>query len=191
MSIVTGAIVLVCMLLAVTVTLAAAWIRILREYERAVVFRLVRLVGDKGPGADPAHPRYRSDGAGAPAHGTLDVPPQNLITRANVPAKVNAVCWFRVRLSHKSATAARRCRILQPRRDVAGGADVDLAPRRWRPRRVRDHVRVLSNAADLCDSLASLPPRARSSPWSATSGTSQIAQTTLRSILGRASPRRR
>jgi hypothetical protein len=59
----------------------------------------------------------------------------------------------RLRLSHKSATAASRCRILQRRRDIAGGADVDLAPRRWGPRRVRDRVGVLSNGADLCDSL--------------------------------------
>jgi hypothetical protein len=37
-------------------------------------------------------------------------------------------------------------------RHVAGGADVDLAPRRWGSRRVRDRVGVLSNGADLCDS---------------------------------------
>jgi hypothetical protein len=37
----------------------------------------------------------------------------------------------RARMSHKSGTAARRCRTIQPRRDVVGGADVDLPPRRW------------------------------------------------------------
>jgi hypothetical protein len=60
---------------------------------------------------------------------------------------------FAWRLSHKSGTAPRRCRIFQPRRDVACVADVDMAPRRWGPGRVRDRVGVLSNAADLCDSL--------------------------------------
>jgi hypothetical protein len=50
---------------------------------------------------------------------------------------------FRLRLSHTSGTAACRCRILQPRRDIAGGADVDPAPRRWCPRRVPSRVGVL------------------------------------------------
>src|SRR5918996_1881459 len=87
MSIVTVAIVLVCMVLAVTITLAAASIRILREYERAVVFRLGRLLGEKGPGLIlliPAIDRMvRVDLRTV----TLDIPPQNLITRDNVPAK--------------------------------------------------------------------------------------------------------
>jgi regulator of protease activity HflC (stomatin/prohibitin superfamily) len=83
--------------LVVTVAiLAAASIRILREYERAVVFRLGRLLSVKGPGLIlliPAIDRMvRVDLRTV----TLDIPPQNLITRDNVPAKVNAVCYFRV-----------------------------------------------------------------------------------------------
>src|SRR4051812_48664127 len=82
--------------LAVVVVLAAASIRILREYERAVVFRLGRLIGIKGPGLIlliPAVDRMvRIDLRTV----TLDTPPQSVITRDNVPAKVNAVCYFRV-----------------------------------------------------------------------------------------------
>ena len=44
-----------------------------------------------------------------------------------------ALSRFLSRLSHKSETAARRCRIFQPRRDVAGGADINVARRRWGP----------------------------------------------------------
>src|ERR687893_212577 len=80
----------------VALALAAASIRILREYERAVVFRLGRLVGQKGPGLIfliPAVDRMvRVDLRTV----TLNIPPQDLITRDNVSAKVNAVTYFRV-----------------------------------------------------------------------------------------------
>jgi regulator of protease activity HflC (stomatin/prohibitin superfamily) len=92
----TAAIVFVCTLVAALVILAAASIRVLREYERAVVFRLGRLLGEKGPGLILLIPgvdrMVRIDLRTV----TLDIPPQNLITRDNVPAKVNAVCYFRV-----------------------------------------------------------------------------------------------
>jgi regulator of protease activity HflC (stomatin/prohibitin superfamily) len=80
----------------VALAFAAASVRILREYERAVVFRLGRLVGAKGPGLIlliPAVDRMvRVDLRTV----VLDIPPQDLITRDNVPAKVNAVAYFRV-----------------------------------------------------------------------------------------------
>ena len=92
----TVALVFLVMVLAVAVALAAASVRILREYERAVVFRLGRLVGPKGPGLVlliPAVDRMvRVDLRTV----VLDIPPQDLITRDNVPAKVNAVAYFRV-----------------------------------------------------------------------------------------------
>jgi regulator of protease activity HflC (stomatin/prohibitin superfamily) len=76
--------------------LAGSSIRILREYERAVVFRLGRLLGEKGPGLIlliPAIDRMvRVDLRTIVA----DIPSQDLITRDNVPAKVNAVTYFRV-----------------------------------------------------------------------------------------------
>jgi regulator of protease activity HflC (stomatin/prohibitin superfamily) len=76
--------------------LAAAAIRILREYERGVVFRLGRLIGQKGPGLILLIPvidrMLRVDLRTI----TLNIPPQGVITRGNVPARVNAVCYFRV-----------------------------------------------------------------------------------------------
>jgi regulator of protease activity HflC (stomatin/prohibitin superfamily) len=96
MSAVTAVLVLILTLTTALVVAAAASVRILREYERAVVFRLGRLLGEKGPGLVlliPAVDRMvRVDLRTI----TLDIPPQNVITRDNVPAKVNAVCYFRV-----------------------------------------------------------------------------------------------
>jgi len=92
----TVLIVFLAVVVAVVAALAAASVRILREYERAVVFRLGRLVGNKGPGLIlliPAIDRMvRVDLRTV----VLDIPPQDLITRDNVPAKVNAVAYFRV-----------------------------------------------------------------------------------------------
>jgi len=79
----------------VVIVLASA-IRILREYERAVVFRLGRLVAQKGPGLILLIPvidrMVRVDLRTV----TLNIPPQEVITRDNVPTRVNAVCYFRV-----------------------------------------------------------------------------------------------
>ena len=47
-------------------------IRILREYERGVIFRLGRLIAQKGPGADPPDPVHRPDGQGRPADGDAE-----------------------------------------------------------------------------------------------------------------------
>lgn len=77
--------------------LFTSWINVLREYERAVVFRLGRLVREpKGPGLvivfAPVEKMIR-----VPLRTvTLDVPPQDVITRDNVSVKVNAVVYFRV-----------------------------------------------------------------------------------------------
>ena len=96
MSVLAAVVVLVCVVAIVTVTLTAASVRILREYERAVVFRLGRLLGEKGPGLVLLIPGVDRMVRVSLRTVTLDIPPQNLITRDNVPAKVNAVCYFRV-----------------------------------------------------------------------------------------------
>lgn len=72
-------------------------VRILNEYERAVIFRLGRVLGkEKGPGVIFAFwPIDRVVVVGLRLV-TLDVPPQDIITRDNVSAKVNAVVYFRV-----------------------------------------------------------------------------------------------
>jgi regulator of protease activity HflC (stomatin/prohibitin superfamily) len=92
----TVLLVFLAVLVSVGLALAAASIRILREYERAVVFRLGRLIGQKGPGLIfliPAVDRMvRVDLRTV----VLNIPPQDIITRDNVTAKVNAVAYFRV-----------------------------------------------------------------------------------------------
>jgi regulator of protease activity HflC (stomatin/prohibitin superfamily) len=71
-------------------------VRVLREYERGVIFRLGRLVAQKGPGLIILIPvidrMVRVDLRTV----TLNIPPQEVITRDNVPARVNAVAYFRV-----------------------------------------------------------------------------------------------
>jgi len=71
-------------------------LKILREYERAVVFRLGRLTGARGPGIVYVIPlieqMFRVDLRTI----TLDIPSQDVITRDNVSIKVNAVLYFRV-----------------------------------------------------------------------------------------------
>ncbi len=111
--------------------LAGSSIRILREYERAVVFRLGRLLGEKGPGLIlliPAIDRMvRVDLRTIVA----DVPSQDLITRDNVPAKVNAVTYFRVIDASSSVVAVEKylmatSQIAQTTlRSVLGKADLD------------------------------------------------------------------
>jgi regulator of protease activity HflC (stomatin/prohibitin superfamily) len=78
------------------VILLAAAIRVLREYERGVIFRLGRLIAQKGPGLIFLIPvidrMVRVDLRTV----TLNIPPQEVITRDNVTARVTAVCYFRV-----------------------------------------------------------------------------------------------
>jgi regulator of protease activity HflC (stomatin/prohibitin superfamily) len=71
-------------------------IRVVREYERLVVFRLGRLVGERGPGLVFLIPIVdRAIKVGLRTV-TMDVPPQDIITKDNVSVKVNAVIYFRV-----------------------------------------------------------------------------------------------
>ena len=114
-------------LLLIGLVLAAASVRILREYERAVVFRLGRMLDQKGPGG-PLIPFVDRMVRVSLRTVTQQIPPQEVITRDNVPARVTAVTYFHV---------------VDPNRSVVEVQDVLTA-------------------------------------------TSQIAQTTLRSVLGKA-----
>ncbi|MEA2159411.1 MAG: hypothetical protein QOD66_1791, partial [Solirubrobacteraceae bacterium] len=108
--------------------LASASVRVLREYERGVVFRLGRLVDQRGPGVVLLLPFAERLERVSLRTVTLQVPPQEIITRDNVPARVTAVAYFRV---------------IDPNKSIVEIQDV-------------------------------------------LSATSQIAQTTLRSVLGKA-----
>ncbi|MCD6512622.1 MAG: slipin family protein [Thermoplasmata archaeon] len=78
------------------ILLIAASIRIVREYERGVIFRLGRLVGAKGPGLFLIIPLFDKMVKIDLREHVLDVPAQEAITADNVPVKVNAVVYFRV-----------------------------------------------------------------------------------------------
>ena len=79
----------------VVIILANA-IRILREYERGIIFRLGRLVGAKGPGIIFLIPIVDRMVKVSLRTVVMDIPPQDVITRDNVSIKVNAVVYFRV-----------------------------------------------------------------------------------------------
>ncbi len=71
-------------------------VRVLREYERGVIFRLGRLIAQKGPGLILLIPLIDRMVKVDLRTVTLNVPPQEVITRDNVPCRVNAVAYFRV-----------------------------------------------------------------------------------------------
>src|SRR5579872_6265377 len=72
------------------------FVRILREYERGVVFRLGRLLDPKGPGVAFLIPIVDRIVKVDLRTITLQIPPQEVITKDNVPARVNAVAYFRI-----------------------------------------------------------------------------------------------
>lgn len=111
---------------AVLLLLAAMSVRIVPEYERGVIFRLGRLIGAKGPGLFLIIPVVDRMIRVSLRTVTMDIPPQDIITKDNVTVRVNAVTYFNV---------------VDPNRSVVA---------------IENHIQ----------------------------GTSQIAQTTLRSILG-------
>jgi regulator of protease activity HflC (stomatin/prohibitin superfamily) len=76
--------------------LAVSAIKVLREYERAVIFRLGRLIAAKGPGLIILIPIIDKMVRVSLRTIALDVPPQDIITRDNVSIKVSAVIYFRV-----------------------------------------------------------------------------------------------
>jgi regulator of protease activity HflC (stomatin/prohibitin superfamily) len=128
----TAVLVALVIIAAVAAALAGASVRILREYERAVVFRLGRLLGSKGPGVVLLVPLIDRMVRVDLRTVTFDVPPQDLITRDNVPAKVNAVTYFRVVDPIKSVVEVERYRAATSQiaqttlRSVLGKADLDM-----------------------------------------------------------------
>ena len=76
--------------------LGSASIRVLREYERAVVFRLGRVLEQKGPGVVLLIPAVDRMVRVSLRTVTLRIPPQEVITRDNVPVRVAAVAYFRI-----------------------------------------------------------------------------------------------
>jgi len=82
--------------LAVVIFIIANSVRILREYERGVVFRLGRFVGVRGPGLIVLIPLFEKMVRVTLRTVAMEVPPQEVVTRDNVSVKVNAVLYFQV-----------------------------------------------------------------------------------------------
>jgi len=111
--------------------LLASAIRVLREYQRAVIFRLGRLIAQKGPGLILLIPivdrMVRVDLRTV----TLDVPPQEVITRDNVTVRVNAVAYFHVVDPNRAITAVENYLLATTQisqttlRSVLGKAELD------------------------------------------------------------------
>lgn len=80
-------------------------LKVLNEYERGVIFRLGKLVGTKGPGLIYVIPLIDQMWRVSLRLVTMDVPPQDVITKDNVSLKVNAVVYFRVMDPAKAVVA--------------------------------------------------------------------------------------
>jgi regulator of protease activity HflC (stomatin/prohibitin superfamily) len=106
-------------------------IRIVREYERGVIFRLGRLVGAKGPGIFLLIPIVDKMVKVSLRTVTLDVPPQEVITKDNVSTLVNAVLFFRVVdpsaavVEVQNYVEATRQIAMTTLRSVLGGVELD------------------------------------------------------------------
>src|SRR5512134_3006573 len=106
-------------------------VRVLREYERGVIFRLGRLIAQKGPGLILLIPvidrMVRVDLRTV----TLNIPPQEVITRDNVPTRVNAVAYFRVIDPNRAITEVENFLVATSQisqttlRSVLGKAELD------------------------------------------------------------------
>ena len=121
------AIVVVLVLLA----LAGMSLRVLKEYERGVAFRLGRLREPLGPGVRVLFPGFDKLVRVDLRVVTLTIPPQDVITRDNVPARVNAVVLFRVVDPVRSVMSVENHAVATSQiaqttlRSVVGRADLD------------------------------------------------------------------
>jgi len=87
---------LMTLLVVIIILIVLSAIKVLKEYERAVVFRLGRFIKVKGPGIFILWPGIDKMAKVCLRVITMDVPPQDVITKDNISIKVNAVGYFRV-----------------------------------------------------------------------------------------------
>jgi regulator of protease activity HflC (stomatin/prohibitin superfamily) len=123
--------VILAVLVLIAVTVVGASIRVLREYERGVVFRLGRVTDMRGPGLILLVPTIDRMVRVSLRTVTLTVPPQEVITRDNIPVRVTAVAYYRVVDPNKAVNAVENyhnatLQISQTTlRSVLGGVDLD------------------------------------------------------------------
>jgi regulator of protease activity HflC (stomatin/prohibitin superfamily) len=128
---VTVVIAIVVLLIVLLAIVLASGVRILREYERGVIFRLGRLIAQKGPGLIFLIPivdrMVRVDLRTV----TLTVPPQEVISKDNVTVRVNAVAYFRVIDPNRAVTEVENFLLATSQiaqttlRSVLGKAELD------------------------------------------------------------------
>jgi regulator of protease activity HflC (stomatin/prohibitin superfamily) len=129
--VIVAIVVILVVLLVVGMTALGASVRVLREYERGVVFRLGRLMDQRGPGLILLVPSIDRMVRISLRTVTLTVPPQEIITRDNVPARVTAVAYYRVIDPRRAVTEVESfdratMQIAQTTlRSVLGGVDLD------------------------------------------------------------------
>jgi regulator of protease activity HflC (stomatin/prohibitin superfamily) len=129
--IITAILVVIAVLAVIALTGLGSAVRVLREYERGVIFRLGRLVDQRGPGLVLLVPTIDRMVRVSLRTVTLTVPPQEVITRDNVPARVTAVAYYRVIDPNDAVTQIENfhnatLQIAQTTlRSVVGGADLD------------------------------------------------------------------
>jgi hypothetical protein len=104
-AVITVIVIVICVLLVVGLTTLASAVRVLREYERGVVFRLGRLMEVRGPGLQLLIPSLDRMVRISLRTVTLSIPPQEIITRDNVPARVTAVAYYSVIDPSRAVTA--------------------------------------------------------------------------------------
>ena len=106
-------------------------IKILNEYERGVIFRLGRLISSKGPGIIFLIPLIDKMKRVSLRLITLDIPPQDVITRDNVSIKVNAVLYYRIMDPNNAVVEVEDCAYATSQlaqttlRSVCGQAELD------------------------------------------------------------------
>jgi regulator of protease activity HflC (stomatin/prohibitin superfamily) len=124
-------VILLVVAVAAAVVLAGASVRVLREYERGVVFRLGRVTSTRGPGLIFLLPIVDRMVRVSLRTVTLKIPAQEVITRDNVPARVTAVAYYRIIDPTKSvieieSVLAATAQIAQTTlRSVLGKAELD------------------------------------------------------------------
>jgi regulator of protease activity HflC (stomatin/prohibitin superfamily) len=124
-------VIVLAVLVVIGLTAAGASVRVLREYERGVVFRLGRLMQQRGPGLILLMPTIDRMVRISLRTVTLTVPAQEIITRDNIPARVTAVAYYRVVDPNSAVTQVENyhnatLQIAQTTlRSVLGGADLD------------------------------------------------------------------
>jgi regulator of protease activity HflC (stomatin/prohibitin superfamily) len=145
--ILTAIIVVLVVVLALGLTIVGTSLRVLREYERGVVFRLGRLTPARGPGLVLLMPTIDRMVRVSLRTVTLTIPPQETITRDNIPVRVTAVAYYRVIDPTKAVTEvenvhAATVQIAQTTlRSVVGGVELDhLLSERDRLNEALQHV---------------------------------------------------